>query len=117
MANSLNIFDALPRDCWVEIDTAQLTENMRLLIKAAGVPALAVVKANGYGHGYANAARAFVKGGAKYLGVANLAEGLVLRQEQRWNDALAAFQQELAIDPDNRNAAIHVADLRARLKK
>lgn len=43
--------------------------------------------------------------------------GLVLRQEQRWNDALAAFQLELAIDPDNRNAAIHVADLRARMKK
>jgi len=43
--------------------------------------------------------------------------GLVLRQEQRWNEALEAFQQELAIDPDNRNAAIHVADLRARLGK
>src|SRR5580698_5798021 len=80
MPSSINIFDALPRDCWVEINGAQLTENMRLLIKAASVPALAVVKANGYGHGYANAARAFLKGGAKYLGVANLAEGLVLRE-------------------------------------
>jgi tetratricopeptide (TPR) repeat protein len=43
--------------------------------------------------------------------------GLVLRQEQRWDDALSAFQQELAIDPNNRNAAIHVDDLRARLAK
>jgi protein O-mannosyl-transferase len=43
--------------------------------------------------------------------------GLVLRQEQRWNEALDAFQQELAIDPGNGPAAIHVADLRARLGK
>jgi alanine racemase len=78
--NSSSIFDQLPRDCWVNIDSTQLTENMRLLARAAGVPALAVVKANGYGHGYAHAARAFLKGGAKYLGVANPAEGMVLRQ-------------------------------------
>jgi len=77
---SSNPFDQLPRDCWADIDTAQLAENMRLLIRATGVPALAVVKANGYGHGYENVARAFVKGGATYLGVANLAEGTVLRQ-------------------------------------
>jgi len=75
-----SIFDQLPRDCWVNIDTGQLTENMRLLIRAAGVPALAVVKANGYGHGYENTARAFIAGGASYLGVANLAEGLLLRR-------------------------------------
>ena len=43
--------------------------------------------------------------------------GLVLRQEQRWDDALAAFQQELAVDPSNHNAAVHVADLRTRLHK
>jgi hypothetical protein len=43
--------------------------------------------------------------------------GLILRRQQRWNDALAAFEQELAIDPENRNAAVHVADLRARLGK
>lgn len=40
--------------------------------------------------------------------------GLILRQQQRWPEALAAFQQELAIDPANRNAAIHVADLQSR---
>jgi hypothetical protein len=43
--------------------------------------------------------------------------GLILRQEQRWDDALAAFEKELVIDPNNRNAAIHIGDLRARLGK
>ena len=80
MSDTSSIFDQLPRDCWVNIDTGQLSENMRLLIRAAGVPALAVVKANGYGHGYENAAKAFIEGGASYLGVANLAEGLLLRR-------------------------------------
>ncbi|MGE3623674.1 MAG: alanine racemase [Bdellovibrionales bacterium] len=73
-------FDTLPRDCWVNINTAQLTENMRLLVRAATVPVLAVVKANGYGHGYEHAARAFLKGGASYLGVASLSEAIVMRQ-------------------------------------
>ncbi|MEJ0063786.1 MAG: alanine racemase [Alphaproteobacteria bacterium] len=75
-----NIFDTLPRDCWVDIDASQLADNIRILQAHAGCPALAVIKANGYGHGYQNAARAFLVGGASYLGVASLSEGMLLRQ-------------------------------------
>lgn len=74
-----NIFDTLPRDCWLTIDQTQLAENIHRLQTIAGCPVLASVKANGYGHGYTNAARAFLAGGACYLGVANLAEALFLR--------------------------------------
>lgn len=41
--------------------------------------------------------------------------GLILRQQQRWADALQAFDAELAINPRNQNAAIHAADLRRSL--
>jgi len=41
--------------------------------------------------------------------------GLILRQQQRWAEALQAFDVELAINPHNQNAAIHAADLRRRL--
>lgn len=41
---------------------------------------IAVVKANGYGHGAADAARAFVDAGAEWLGVADIDEGIALRQ-------------------------------------
>jgi alanine racemase len=75
-----DIFDTLPRDCWVTINSAQLAENIRRLQMVAGCPILAVIKANGYGHGYENAAKAFLKGGATYLGVATLSEGLLLRK-------------------------------------
>src|SRR5262249_41288253 len=80
MASIVNIFDDLPRPCSAHINVAQLTENVRLLQKVAGHPPLVVVKANGYGHGYENAARAFLNAGARYIGVATLSEGLVLRK-------------------------------------
>ncbi len=79
MTHPISPFDTLPRDCWLNINAAQLTENMRRLQTLVGKPALVVVKGNGYGHGYEIAARAFLAGGARYLGVANLSEGLVLR--------------------------------------
>jgi alanine racemase len=79
MTQPISIFDSLPRECWLQINVAQLAENVRRLQAQIGRPALVVVKGNGYGHGYENAARAFLKGGARYLGVFNLAEGLVLR--------------------------------------
>src|SRR5262245_60711910 len=80
MASLVNIFDDLPRPCWARINVGQLAENVRLLQKTVDRPSLVVVKANGYGHGYANAAQAFLKGGARYIGVATLSEGLVLRK-------------------------------------
>ena len=64
----------------VDINAAQLSENMRLIQKLAGCDVLASVKANGYGHDYEIASRAFLKGGATYLGIARLEEGLLLRQ-------------------------------------
>jgi alanine racemase len=80
MSSLVNIFDDLPRPCWARIDVAQLSENVRLLQKIAGRPSLVAVKANGYGHGYETAARAFLAGGARYIGVATLSECLVLRR-------------------------------------
>ena len=45
----------------------------------AGVPLMAVVKADGYGHGMVEVARAAREGGAEWLGVAALEEALALR--------------------------------------
>jgi alanine racemase len=62
------------------IDLAAIRDNVariRQLVAPAGV--LAVVKANGYGHGMEPAARAALEGGADQLGVADLDEALALR--------------------------------------
>ena len=62
------------------IDTAAIRANTRRLKAVAGTPDLiAVVKADGYGHGMATAARAALDGGATWIGVADPEEALALR--------------------------------------
>lgn len=87
-ANSLAELDwaidleLLTSRAWVEIDAAQLRENLRLLQRRLGsnVEIWAVVKANAYGHGAQLVAPVAVAAGAKGLCVATLAEGIELRQ-------------------------------------
>lgn len=62
------------------IDLDAIAANTRLLGRLAGDAALmAVVKADGYGHGAAPAARAAITGGAAMIGVATLPEAVALR--------------------------------------
>lgn len=62
------------------IDVAALEHNVRTLRGTAGTREfIAVVKADAYGHGAVAAARAALAGGATRLGVADIAEGLELR--------------------------------------
>ena len=65
-----------------EIDTGAIARNTRRLLDAAGAGAelCAVVKADGYGHGIVTAARAALEGGATWLAVALVEEGIVLRE-------------------------------------
>ena len=63
------------------IDAAALEANMRAIRSAvpASAGVMAVVKADGYGHGAVTAARAGLAGGAEMLAVASVAEGECLR--------------------------------------
>ncbi|MET0161453.1 MAG: alanine racemase, partial [Microbacteriaceae bacterium] len=62
------------------IDLDAIEHNTRLLRERAGTAhAMAVVKANGYGHGAVESARAALRGGADHLGVVDLVEALELR--------------------------------------
>jgi alanine racemase len=61
------------------IDTSAIAENVRHLKRTAGVAEfIAVVKADGYGHGAERAARAAIAGGATRIGTADLDEALTL---------------------------------------
>ncbi len=65
----------------VRVDTAAITANTARLCELAGPAGLmAVVKADGYGHGLLPSARAVLAGGATWLGVAFLEEALALRE-------------------------------------
>jgi alanine racemase len=63
------------------IDLGAIKENVSALRRHVGAPQLmAVVKADGYGHGMIPAARAAVAGGASWLGVVQIGDALALRQ-------------------------------------
>jgi alanine racemase len=64
------------------IDLAAIANNVRVLREHAGSAAvMAVVKADGYGHGATQVARAAVAAGAAELGVATIDEALALRRD------------------------------------
>ena len=68
--------------CWAEIDLAALRRNAAVARDRVGpgVELLAVVKANGYGHGMVPVAEALA-GEAQLFGVANLEEATQLREK------------------------------------
>jgi alanine racemase len=70
------------RNAWAEVDTAAIVRNVRTLksLTKPGTRFMAVVKANGYGHGAVQSAQAALTGGADRLGVATLEEALALRE-------------------------------------
>lgn len=75
-------FEALGRPMAAEIDLSAITGNVRAIKSLVGprCRVLAVVKANGYGLGAQWVAQAALEGGASWLGVACVDEGVQLRR-------------------------------------
>lgn len=117
-----------PRPTWVEVDLGAIRENLRRLKALAGVQAMAVVKANAYGHGAVAVARAAASAGAEWCGVAFSAEGLELaRAEVRArvlvlgytppslaDEAIAAGLSLAVYDPDVAQAYASIARAQGR---
>jgi len=71
-----------PRSAWVDVDLGAVARNVRTLkaLTPHGTRFMAVVKADGYGHGALAVARAALGAGADRLGVATLDEAIALRE-------------------------------------
>jgi alanine racemase len=67
---------------WAEVDLGAIAHNVRELRRRTQPKAkvMAVVKANGYGHGAVEVARTALANGAEWLGVARLPEAIPLRE-------------------------------------
>ncbi|MDH2413559.1 alanine racemase [Nocardioides sp. CER19] len=63
------------------VDVAAIRHNIRRLGEFTATPVMAVVKADGYGHGMLPAARAAREAGVPWLGVATVDEALALRDD------------------------------------
>ncbi len=71
------------RDTWVEVDLQAIATNVQAISQLyidRKVNVMAVVKANGYGHGAIEVARTALHAGATHLAVALLDEAIELRQ-------------------------------------
>ena len=68
---------------WADVDAGAIRHNVEVIrrVVGEGVAVMAMVKANGYGHGSALVAAAALDGGATWLGVASAEEALQLRAE------------------------------------
>ncbi|MCH6231783.1 alanine racemase [Microbacterium sp. CFH 31415] len=62
------------------IDVGAIEDNVRHLRRLTGSEVIAVVKADGYGHGAVRSAVAALAGGATRLGVADITEAIALRR-------------------------------------
>ncbi len=67
---------------WIEINLGAIRHNVQTLKKklSKDVKFMAVVKADGYGHGAVRIAKVALKNGASWLGVARLSEAIKLRE-------------------------------------
>jgi alanine racemase len=68
---------------WADVDAAAIRHNLGVICEVVGesVAVMAMVKADGYGHGDTLAAAAALEGGASWLGVSSAEEALHLRAE------------------------------------
>ena len=79
------------RDAWVEINLANLENNVieiKKFINNDNVELSAVIKADGYGHGSLMCAPTLIACGVKYFGVASIDEGIELRTSKVKNPIL-----------------------------
>jgi alanine racemase len=67
---------------WIEVDLGAIENNVRYFVQRTSAEVMAVVKANGYGHGAVQTAEAALKAGATWCAVARVDEALELRQAE-----------------------------------
>ena len=81
--NKVSTMNDLGRSTWAEVDLNRLTDNLKEFrgVLPDHVRIMAVIKADGYGHGAYEVARAALREGAFMLGVASLEEGVELRRK------------------------------------
>lgn len=101
------VTDHRTRGAALQVDVTAIAENTRLLADRAAGALMAVVKADGFGHGAARVARTALRSGASWLGVTSIDEALALRLDGitapvlSWlNPVDAPFRQALAHDVD-----------------
>ena len=83
---------------YVSIDLDTIAENFRVICQKAGVPVMAIVKADAYGHGAIQVAR-HLQDMCAFFGVSSILEAMELRQAGLKNPILILGQTPVAAFP------------------
>jgi alanine racemase len=94
---------------WLEIDLGAIKNNIKAIKRMTGTRVMAMIKANGYGHGVQAVARAASEAGAEWLGVARIEEALNLRASGITAEIMALGYTPPSMIPEAVRENIHVA--------
>lgn len=75
------VADHRTRGAALQVDVTAIAHNTRLLAERAGGALMAVVKADGFGHGATRVAQTALRNGASCIGVTSVAEAVALRAD------------------------------------
>lgn len=94
---------------WLEVDLGAIKHNIKLIKTMTGTKLMAVIKANGYGHGVMAVAKAAQEAGAEWLGVARMEEALNLRNAGISAEIMVLGYTPPVLVPEAVQHQIHVA--------
>ncbi len=94
---------------WLEIDLDAIRDNVRAISRMTDTKVMAVIKANGYGHGTLQVARAATEAGAEWCGVARMEEALALRENGIDSEIMVLGYTPPVLIPEAIAKDIHVA--------
>lgn len=98
-----------PYSTWLEVDLGAIKHNISVIKQMTRTPVMAVIKANGYGHGALAVAQAATEAGAEWCGVARIEEALNLRADGIQSDIMVLGYTPPTLIPEAIHHQIHVA--------
>jgi alanine racemase len=102
---------------WLEIDLSTIKHNIQQIKNMTCTKVMAVIKANGYGHGVQAVARSAEQAGSEWLGVARIEEALNLRNAGISSEIMVLGYTPPVLVPDAIHHNIHVAIYDAQMAK
>jgi alanine racemase len=94
---------------WLEVDLGAIKHNIQQIKNMTRTKIMAVIKANGYGHGVQAVARAAEEAGSEWVGVARIEEAINLRNLGITTEIMVLGYTPPVMVPDAIHNDIHVA--------
>ncbi len=113
----LQPMDTRAYSTWLEVDLGAIKNNIKHIKNMTGTGVMAVIKANGYGHGVLAVAKAAEQAGASWLGVARIEEALNLRGAGIQSELMVLGYTPPVLIPEAIQNNIHVAIYETNMAK